>query len=145
MEKRKIFLEASFVSGVLAAAFGGGMALVYGTQYGVYPLAVYLILAAMGVLLIVSGLRKESSRVKKIPLKELGVIALLFVNPLLGEFVGFYLSGFLSVCAISFLFTPPKSVKDALKTALYCLLAAVAVFLVFTKLLRINTPMGFLF
>lgn len=121
------------------------MALVYKAEYGVYSLAVFVILAAMGVLLIARSLRKDGGTVKKIPLKELAVIALLFITPLAGEFVGFYLSGFVSVCAISFLFSPPTSVKGALKTALYCLVAAVAVFLIFTELLRIATPSGILF
>lgn len=145
MDKRKIFLDTGFVAGVLSALFGGGMALVYKAEYGVYSLAVFVILAAMGVLLIARSLRKESGTVKKIPLKELAVIALLFITPLAGEFAGFYLSGFVSVCAISFLFAPPASAKSALKTALYCLAAAVVVFLIFTELLRIATPSGILF
>lgn len=145
LEKRKIFLDNGFVAGVLSVLFGGGMALVHGAKYGVYSLAVFVVLAAMGVLLIVRSLRKESGAVQKVPLKELAVIVLLFVTPLAGEFLGFYLSGFVSVCAISYLFSPPSSVKSALKTALYCLVAAVAVFLIFTELLRIATPGGILF
>ncbi len=145
MEKRKIYLETSFLSGVFAIAFGGGMALAHGTKYGVYPFAVYLLLIALGVLLVLSGLRKESGKVKKIPLREVCAIALLFVNPLIGKEIGFYLSSLLSICLISFLFTPPKSAKAALKTVGYCAAASVVVFIVFTKMLRINTPMGILF
>lgn len=145
MNKRKFFLDTGFVAGLLSALFGGGMALVYGAEYGVYSLAVFIILTAMGVLLIVRSLQKDSGAVKRIPLKELAVIALLFITPLAGEHAGFYLSGFVSVCTISFLFSPPTSAKSALKTALYCLAAAVVVFLVFTELLRIATPSGILF
>lgn len=145
MKKGKLFLDKSFIAGILAIAFGGSMAVVYKTTMGTYPLLVFLLLVVLGILAIVSALRaSQSSCVEKIPLTELAVMLLLFANPLLAKTVGFYLSGAVSIYIIMQLFDPPATIRQAVKSALFTVCTTAGVYLIFTVLLRISTPKGLL-
>lgn len=145
MNKQKIFLDKGFIAGTLAVLFGGGMAIAYGEKQGVYPLIVFALTALLGVLSIVQACRAGApSPAQRISLRELAVLVLLFGNPLLAKNVGFYLAAALSVFAIMLLFDPPKSGRQALRTAAVTVCSAAGVYLVFTVLLRIATPRGFL-
>lgn len=145
MEKRKIFLNKNFIAGVFAVVFGVGMLATYGTSQGTYPLIVFLLLVVLGMLSLLTAWKAPSaSAIEKIPLRELGVMVLLFANPIMAKTVGFYVSAVLSIFAIMLLFDPPKSARRAGKTALVTVCTAVGVYLIFTVLLRISTPTGFL-
>ncbi|MEG0178909.1 MAG: tripartite tricarboxylate transporter TctB family protein [Oscillospiraceae bacterium] len=145
MKMRKIFLDKNFLAGTLAVIIGACIIAIYGFKFGVYPVAVFAILIALGIALIITAFYKQGQApMDKIMLRELLVIALLFVNPIIANYVGFYVSGAIAVYIIMLLFSPPTSIKQAGKTALYCAAVAVVVYLIFTILLHINTPRGFL-
>lgn len=145
MEKRKIFLDKGFVAGCLVCCFGAGMAAAAGFSRGVYPLAVFVLMIAAGIFLTVEALRgKISGCLERISWKEPAMIALLFVSPVFAKTVGFYLSASVVIAGISWLTVPEKSVKAFVRVLLYSLFVAAAAYVIFTVLLKINTPKGIL-
>lgn len=145
MKKEKIFLDKSFLSGILICCFGGYMAAVTKTARGIYPLTVFVLMIVIGAFLMVGTIRSgPRGLLERISLKEMVLIALLFLNPLLAEKLGFYGSGYLVIAGVSWLIAPEKNAKTLTGVLVYSLVVAVAAYGVFTLLLKISTPAGIL-
>ena len=116
MKKEKIFLKTSFLSGILASCFGFCMAGMTGLSRGMYPMAVFVMIILIGLLLMgiaVRGAPDEKS--PRISWKEIVMVLFLFINPLMAGILG------------------------------YSLLVTAGAFAVFTLGLKIITPSGILF
>ena len=90
MKKEKIFLKTSFLSGILASCFGFCMAGMTGLSRGMYPMAVFVMIILIGLLLMgiaVRGAPDEKS--PRISWKEIVMVLFLFINPLMAGILGF--------------------------------------------------------
>ena len=146
MKKEKIFLKTSFLSGILASCFGFCMAGMTGLSRGMYPMAVFVMIILIGLLLMgiaVRGAPDEKS--PRISWKEIVMVLFLFINPLMAGSLGFYFAAFLVIAGISWLITPVKTGKALAGVLGYSLLVTAGAFAVFTLGLKIVTPSGILF
>lgn len=144
MNKKK-FLETNVLSGILACCFGLYMAVATGVSRGIYPLAVFLFMILTGVVLVGSGVKgKADSLISRIRWKEIVMVLLLLLHPLMAGMLGFYFTAFLVIGGISWMITPGKTGKALAGVVVYSLLVAAAAFAVFTLGLKIVTPKGFL-
>jgi hypothetical protein len=145
MNERKIVCTKSLATGVFALVFGVAMVLSSGKVKGMYPRAVLIGLALLGMLEIVSHFKShDGNAVGKIAFREIVVVLLLTINPLFAKSVGFYLTGFVEILAISLVFTGPKTVRRVLDNVFFALGTTAVGYLVFTLLLQINCPKGIL-
>lgn len=143
MKKGIILLEKDFLSGFFAALFGFGMFLSVGTTKGLYPAGVFLLIGVFGLIVSVTAfLKRPNNRVAKVSVKELLLIAFLFITPFFAKIIGFYTAGFLEIVAISFLISPKQSKKNTLSILLFCLLATLITYGIFTLGLNIRCPRG---
>ena len=139
MKKEKIFLKTSFLSGSLASCFGFCMAGMTGLSRGMYPMAVFVMIILIGLLLI--GIAVRDAPDEKTP----RMVLFLFINPLMAGILGFYFAAFLVIAGISWLITPVKTGKAMAGVLGYSLLVTAGAFAVFTLGLKIVTPSGVLF
>lgn len=143
--KRKKFLETNVLSGILACCFGLYMAAVTGLSKGIYPMAVFVLMFLTGAFLIGSGVRgKPDALMNRIRWKEIAMVLLLLLHPLLAGELGFYTTAFLVITVISWMLTPKKTGKAFGFVLVYSLLVAAAAYAVFTLGLHIVTPPGIL-
>ena len=145
MKERKIFLSKNLIVGIAGILFGIAMLVSSGSKSGIYPKVVFACMVFFGVYVIAEMRWKgPGPALDQISVKGLLLIALLFVNPLLGKHLGFYASGFLALLGISAVISFPKSGKEWVKMIVYLFGVTVGIYLVFTVLLRIHTPKGIL-
>ena len=143
--KEKKFLKTNFLSGVLACCFGLCMAGVTGLSRGIYPMTVFVLLILIGMVLLGSAARGAPDQpLSRIWWKEIVMILLLFINPLMAGTLGFYFAAFFVIAGISWLITPVKTGKALAGVLAYSLLVTVVAFAVFTVGLKIVTPSGIL-
>ncbi len=143
MRKRTIFLCKNLVAGVAGVVFGAAMFLTSGTKSGIYPKILFACMVFLGVYILAEiGFKGQGTRLGRVSVKEILLILLLFVNPLLGKVLGFYTSGFLTLLGISAVVRRPNRGADWGKMVLYLLFVTVGTYLVFSVLLRIHTPEG---
>lgn len=146
VEKKSILGDGNLVVGIIALVFGLWMSVYFKTSKGIYPLIIFGLMVFLGALLIIFSIsgKSKASVPGKISIREAVVMLLLFATPLSAKTVGFYLSGTLAIYLIMQLFSPSRNVKQLIKTAVYSICTGAAVYVVFTVLLKINTPKGFL-
>ena len=145
MKKEKIFLEKNFLSGFLICCFGIWMAAVTRLTRGIYPMTVFVLMILIGAFLMVRTARGgPGNLLARVSWKEIVMILLLFISPLLAETLGFYCSAYLVIAGISWLIAPEKNGKTLVRVLLYSAVVAVGAFVVFTMLLKITTPTGIL-
>ncbi len=143
MEKKKKILDKEFIVGALAIAFSLGFVLLDKKSLGLYPITVFSLFTVLGLISILTSLkRQESNAIAKTNLKEIILLLLLFINPLVAKTIGFYISGFVEIFLISVLILPEKNKKSIFKAAVFCLIAVVIAYLIFTVSLRIRCPKG---
>lgn len=145
MKKRKIFLSSHAVAGILSILLGVAMLFSSGSKSGIYPRAVFVCMVFFGVYVLAEMTWKGSGpMLEKISKKGVLLILLLFVNPLIGKTLGFYVSGFLTLLGMSSVIDTPKGLPAWIRLILYLLCVTASVYLIFTVLLRIQTPKGIL-
>lgn len=145
MKYEKIFLGNNFLSGFLICIFGISMAAVTGLTRGIYPLAVFVLMVFIGTLLMMGTIRGDyGNLLERISWKEILLILLLFINPILAERLGFYFSAYLVIAGVSWLIEPEKNRKVLVRVMIYSLLVTVFSYIVFTLFLKIITPTGIL-
>ena len=143
MEQKKKILEKEFIVGILAIAFSFGFAMFEQKSLGLYSITVFSLFTVLGVISILNSFRhQESNAISKMNFKEIILLVLLFITPLLAKIIGFYISGFVEIFLISLLILPVKDKKSVIKTLIFCLLAVVIAYLIFTVSLRIRCPRG---
>jgi uncharacterized membrane protein (GlpM family) len=143
MEKKKKILDKEFIVGALAIAFSLGFVLLDKKSLGLYPITVFSLFTVLGLISILSSFkRQESNAIARTNLKEIILLLLLFINPIVAKTIGFYVSGFVEIFLISILILPEKNKKSILKTAIFCLIAVIVAYLIFTVSLRIRCPRG---
>ncbi len=143
MEKRKIFLSKTGIASVAAILFGAGMLLTASSKIGMYPRVVFAAMIFLGAYALVEMRWKGcGAALERVSVKELLLILMLFINPLIGKMLGFYASGFLALLGISALIETPDSPKAWGKLVVYLLGVTAVVYVVFSVLLRIHTPKG---
>ena len=117
----------------------------------IFPKVVLVIMAILSALLLAQSLliKKATAQVKQKPfpfqralLCFLMIIAYLFIM----ESVGFYLSSFLFFVAVTFIMgREDMDIRKALARVGVSALFMVVLFILFNKLLLVQTPKGFLF
>ena len=117
----------------------------------IFPKVVLVIMAILSALLLAQSLliKKAAAQVKQKPfpfqralLCFLMIIAYLFMM----ESVGFYLSSFLFFVAVTFIMgREDMDIRKALARVGVSALFMVVLFILFNKLLLVQTPKGFLF
>lgn len=143
MEQKKKILEKEFIVGFLAIAFSLGFAIFDNKSLGLYSTAVFSLFTVLGAISIINSFRhQESNNISVMNFKEIILLVLLFINPMVAKTIGFYISGFLEIFLISLLILPVKNTKSVIKAAVFCLLAVVVAYLIFTVSLRIRCPRG---
>jgi len=144
MEKEsKIVVGKNTVAGILSV-LGGISLLVYGKdRLNTYLVVVFSFMVFLGALLVVlSFLRRNDNRLDRVLARELILIALLFINPLFGKLLGFYITGYLEIVLISLLIEKELDRRAVVKTLLVCLAIAILSYLVFSVVLKIHCPTG---
>lgn len=143
MKKRKIFLYKNLIVGVAGVMFGTVMLLTSGAKSGIYPKILFVCMMLLGIDILVELVWKgQGTRLGRVSIKEVLLILMLFVNPLLGKVLGFYTSGFLTLLGISAITRRPDRASEWGRLILYLLLVTAGTYLVFSVLLRIHTPEG---
>ncbi len=143
MEKRKIFLYKNSVTGVAGVVFGAAMFLTSRAKSGIYPKILFACMVFLGLYILVEmSVKGQGMKLGRVSIKEVLLILLLFVNPVLGRVLGFYSSGFLTLLGISAITRRPDRMMAWGKMILYLLLVTMGTYLVFSVLLRIHTPKG---
>ncbi len=143
MKKRKIFLCKNLVAGVAGVVFGAVMFLASGARSGIYPKILFACMVFLGLCILAQiSWKGQGARLGWVSAKEVLLILMLFVNPILGKALGFYTSGFLTLLGISAVIRRPDRVWAWGRMILYLLLVTAGTYLVFSVLLRIHTPEG---
>ena len=143
MDKKNIFLEKNMIAGLVAILFGTAMLYLSGMTQGVYPFLVFLCIILLGLVISISTvLMQAKNRVGKITIKEIFLIASLFITPVFSGVLGFYVSSFLAICVISILIAPKRDGKEIIMLLTYAILATVATYMIFTIGLNIRSPQG---
>ncbi len=145
MKKEIFFLEKDFLSGFFAILFGFGMLLSTGTSKGLYPAGVFAFIGVFGLIVSVTAfLKKPNNWIEKISLKEIVLIAFLFITPFFAKTIGFYTAGFFEIVAISLLISPKHSKKNTLSILVFSLVVTIVTYGIFTMGLNIRCPRGVL-
>jgi Tripartite tricarboxylate transporter TctB family. len=141
-EKSKMFGK-NFIAGILSVS-SGGLLLAVGTKsQNPYCRLVFLLLVVFGLLLVGTSLIKKNDQAADwIRIRELVLLVLLFVNPLFGKTLGFYITAFLEISLISLLIAKERTAKSVLKILLFSLVMAIVGYLIFSILLKIHCPRG---
>ena len=108
-----------------------------------YPRLLILILAILGALLALRGLKLEKV-VSSVPIfsrRTLGIMAVMLVYAAIFTTVGFFVSSFIAGFAVAFI----MGWRRLPILAAVCGLSVVVIWLLFTYLLRIPLPVGTLF
>lgn len=143
MEKRKIFLCKNLAAGVAGVVFGAVMFLTSGAKSGIYPKILFGCMVFLGLCILAEiSWKGQGTRLGRVSTKEVLLILMLFVNPILGKVLGFYTSGFLTLLGISAVTRRPDRGWAWGKMVLYLFLVTAGTYLVFSVLLRIHTPEG---
>ena len=143
MKREKLVIGKNFVAGILGIAMGISL-LIYGkARLNKYLVVVFGLMIVLGALLVYSSLLKRNdSRLDKVSIKEVALIVLLFINPLFGKILGFYVTAFIEIFLFSLLTEKGVNVKVLAKTALVSLIITVAAYVIFSVLLKIHCPTG---
>ena len=143
MKRGKVVIGKSFVAGLLGIAMGISL-LIYGkSRLNNYLIIVFGLMIVLGVLLICSTLSKRNdSLLERISIKEIALILLLFINPLIGKVFGFYSTAFLEIFLFSLLTEKEIKLKVFLKTVLISLVITILAYVIFSFLLKIHCPTG---
>lgn len=146
---RKRLLNREFVAGFLLALFGAAMAWTNTVKrFGVYPRTIFILMIAVGALLMLAPLALPSARrtpLDKVSWYEVAFIAVLVACPALIGWLGFYASSFVVILAVSLLAPQRRGAWPTVKTMLYVLAVTAATYAIFTVVLKIKVPSGLLF
>lgn len=129
---------------ILIMLFGGVMALVTRTAFGSYPLAVFIAMAVIGVIILIclcTGKMATNPLVLPNRYELLFIATLIACLPLM-KLLGFYTAGACALLGLTLLTNRDLSPKGLLHTIVYVICVTVGVYLVFTQLLKIPTPIG---
>lgn len=143
MEQKKKILEKEFIVGVLAIAFSLGFVIFDKKSLGLYSITVFSLFSVLGIISVMNSFRRQDTNaISTTNLKEIILLILLFINPIVAKIIGFYISGFIEIFLISLLILPEKNKKSIFKAAIFCFVAVVIAYLIFTVSLRIRCPRG---
>jgi len=136
-------LVAIFLSILLVvASFSGGNPEAY-----LFPRIITSIMLFLSLLLLIQHFYKKNHPIKKINIAKLTpffILIIIFI--LLGENLGFYLCASLMFLTICYFYYPEK--KDMKKVLFFLLIGAtfmMAIYFLFTFLLKVQVPRFFLF
>jgi len=145
MVKEKFFLSKNFLTGVLSSLFGALMLLAFKMEQDSYTLIIFSFLIILGIFMMASSIsRTNLPQFSKFSPRELLFITSLFITPFLAKVIGFYISAYLEIVAISLIIAPKRNVKTIVKMLLFALVATTITYLIFTFGLRIRCPRGVL-
>ncbi|MDD7200539.1 MAG: tripartite tricarboxylate transporter TctB family protein [Sphaerochaetaceae bacterium] len=110
-----------------------------------YPWFVLGGMSLFSALTIVSSIRSSTNEpVQRCGLKELLLMAVLFLNPIGMQIVGFWVTAFLEIFIFSLLVETDFTKKKVFSLVLFCLLCVVVSYCIFAIGLRIRCPRGML-
>ena len=127
---------------LVVASFSGGHPEAY-----LFPRIVTSTMLLLSLLLLIQHFYEKNYSIKKINIAKLApffILIIMFI--LLGENLGFYLCASLMFLTISYLYYPEK--KDIKKILFFLLISALfmmAIYFLFTFLLKVQVPRFFLF
>jgi len=136
-------LVAIFLSILLVvASFSGGH-----TEAYFFPRIITSIMLFLSLLLLIQHFYEKDHPIKKINIAKLApFFTLIIIFILLGENLGFYLCASLMFLTICYFYYPEK--KDMKKVLFFLLIGAafmMAIYFLFTFLLKVQVPRFFLF
>ena len=127
---------------LVVASFSGGNSEAY-----LFPRIITSIMLFLSFLLLIQHFYEKNHPIKKINIAKLApFFTLIIIFILLGENLGFYLCASLMFLTICYFYYPEK--KDMKKVLFFLLIAAVfmmAIYFLFTFLLKVQVPRFFLF
>jgi len=127
---------------LVVASFSGGHPEAY-----LFPRIITSIMLLLSLLLLIQHFYEKNHSIKKINIAKLApffILIIIFI--LLGENLGFYLCASLIFLTICYLYYPEK--KDTIKILFFLLISALfmmAIYFLFTFLLKVQVPRLFLF
>jgi len=127
---------------LVVASFSGGHPEAY-----LFPRIITSIMLLLSLLLLIQHFYEKNHSIKKINIAKLApffILIIIFI--LLGENLGFYLCASLIFLTICYLYYPEK--KDTIKILFFLLISALfmmAIYFLFTFLLKVQVPRFFLF
>ena len=127
---------------LVVASFSGGHPDAY-----LFPRIITSIMLFLSLLLLIQHFYEKNHSIKKINIAKLApffILIIIFI--LLGENLGFYLCASLIFLTICYLYYPEK--KDTIKILFFLLISALfmmAIYFLFTFLLKVQVPRLFLF
>ena len=127
---------------LVVASFSGGNSEAY-----LFPRIITSIMLFLSLLLLIQHFYEKDHPIKKINIAKLApFFTLIIIFILLGENLGFYLCASLMFLTICYFYYPEK--KDMKKILFFLLIGAVfmmAIYFLFTFLLKVQVPRFFLF
>ena len=127
---------------LVVASFSGGNPEAY-----LFPRIITSIMLFLSLLLLIQHFYEKDHPIKKINIAKLApffILIIIFI--LLGENLGFYLCASLMFLTICFFYYPEKKdVKKVLFFLLICAAFMMAIYFLFTFLLKVQVPRFFLF
>ena len=127
---------------LVAASFSGGNSEAY-----LFPRIITSTMFALSLILLIQHFYEKNHPIKKINIAKLApFFTLIIIFILLGENLGFYLCASLMFLTICYFYYPEK--KDMKKIIFFLLIAAafmMAIYFLFTFLLKVQVPRFFLF
>ena len=127
---------------LVVASFSGGNSEAY-----LFPRIITSIMLFLSLLLLFQHFYKKNHPIKKINIAKLApFFTLIIIFILLGENLGFYLCASLMFLTICYFYYPEK--KDMKKVLFFLLIGAafmMAIYFLFTFLLKVQVPRFFLF
>ena len=127
---------------LVVASFSGGHSKAY-----LFPRIITSIMLFLSLLLLIQHLYEKNHPIKKINIAKLApFFTLIIVFILLGENLGFYLCASLMFLTICYFYYPEK--EDVKKILFFLLIGAafmIAIYFLFTFLLKVQVPRFFLF
>ncbi len=140
---KSLLLGKNFLAGSLAVVFSVILLATTKKVSSAYPYVVFTMMLAFGVVVLVETiLKRDGDAVQKFTIGEIVLILFLIINPVLAKQIGFYLSAFLEISAISIFINPVKTKKNVLLSLVFCLVVVGLSYLLFTYGLRIRCPRG---
>lgn len=108
-----------------------------------YPWFVLGGMSLFSILMIVSSIHSSNKdSVRRYGVKELLLMAVLFLNPLGMKTIGFWMTAFLEIFLFSILVETDFTKKKVFSTVLFCLLCVTVSYCIFAIGLRIRCPRG---
>lgn len=140
---KEILISKNFLAGIIGCIFSILAMLFNKEPSSPYPAIVFSLMLLMSVLVLIgSFMSSNSDRCKGFSWKELLLMAILFINPLLAKYFGFYVTVFIEILAITILINKDRSKKGIMISVIFSAVLVAVSYLAFTYGLRIRCPKG---